>query len=331
MSLVELPEITSKSIATLLEIISDGVWDWNAETGYVYRSPGWYTMLDYDIDSLDNSVLTWESLIHPDDYPRVMEHFEQYITGKSDTYNIQYRCKQQSGDYLWIEDRASVVKWHADGTVARMIGAHRNINAEKLLYEQSQKLNRSLQEIVDARTEELTELTVKLAAKAQEAAKLARTDALTNLANRYYFEFRLKSEAARAVRFKEPLSLLVFDLDNFKEVNDLQGHASGDEVLKQVAGVVSQHIREIDVVARWGGDEFVVLLPNTTIDKAKLLAEKLRKLIAQTMHDAGQKVTASFGVAQLKKSEDPLRLTIRADHALYTAKNNGRNTISTEQ
>lgn len=93
MSKVKLPEMTSESLAAVLEIISDGIWDWNANTGYVYRSPGWYSMLGYDAHSIDNTVLTWESLIHKDDYERVMQHFEDYTTHKADIYKVQYRCK----------------------------------------------------------------------------------------------------------------------------------------------------------------------------------------------------------------------------------------------
>jgi PAS domain-containing protein len=126
-----LPEISKELLSNLLDIISDGVWDWNARTGYVYRSPGWYIMLGYNVDSFQNTVFTWESLIHPDDYERVIAHFDDYISQKASAYKVQYRCRTNNDDYLWIEDKARVVEWDDDGTVGRMIGAHRDISAER--------------------------------------------------------------------------------------------------------------------------------------------------------------------------------------------------------
>lgn len=324
---VRLPEITNESLATVLEIISDGIWDWNANSGNVYRSAGWYTMLGYDIHSLDNTVLTWETLIHKDDYDRVMRHFEDYTTHKTDSYKVQYRCKTQSNDYIWIEDRARIVEYNDDGSVARMIGAHRDINAEKLLYEQSQQLNHSLQETVNRRTADLIKLTEQLSEKAHEAEKLANTDHLTGLSNRLHFENTLTNEAARAKRFNEPLSLIGLDLDNFKSINDTYGHASGDNVLKKVAHTLRQNVREIDTPVRWGGDEFIILLPNTTLAQATNLAEKLRSLILGEMNAMALDVTASFGVTQFDHSEEAANLTIKADDALYKAKATGGNKV----
>lgn len=126
-----LPEVSKELFSTLLDIISDGVWDWNARTGYVYRNPSWYLMLGYKVESFQNTVYTWESLIHPEDYVRVTTHFDNYITQKEPAYKIKYRCRTSNGDYLWIEDKARVVEWEDDGTVGRMIGAHRDISAEQ--------------------------------------------------------------------------------------------------------------------------------------------------------------------------------------------------------
>jgi diguanylate cyclase (GGDEF)-like protein len=120
----------------------------------------------------------------------------------------------------------------------------------------------------------------------------------------------------------------VFDLDNFKPVNDVYGHSSGDLVLFKVADVLRQHLREIDIPARWGGDEFLILLTNTSKGQASTLAEKLRLLIAQQPDIKAFSVTASFGVAQLGQDEDPMRLTIRADKALYQSKDEGRNKVT---
>ena len=328
MSHSRLPEINEKSLAIILDIVSDGIWDWNANTGDVYRSPAWYTMLGYAVDSLEGTVFSWENIIHQDDYDRVMGHFENYITHQSDHYKIQYRCRTQLGDYIWVEDRAHAVDWNADGTVARMIGAQRNINAEMALYEHSRIKNTTLEERVEEQTSSLLDINKQLETTNAEFKRLATTDFLTSLANRYHFEEKLNNESARAKRFNEPLSLIAFDLDKFKPVNDRYGHKTGDIVLKKIADILTSNLREIDIPARWGGDEFMVLLPNTSIEQAMKLAEKLRQLVEKEMSEMDLDVTGSFGIVQLEYSEEPMRLTIRVDDALYYSKNHGRNKIT---
>jgi diguanylate cyclase (GGDEF)-like protein/PAS domain S-box-containing protein len=311
-----------------LEIISDGVWDWNANTGDVYRSPGWYIMLGYDVDSLEGSVFSWENVIHPEDYARVMEHFESYITNQIDHYKIRYRCRTKTGDYINIEDRGRIVEWNPDGTVARMIGAHRNVDSDVKLSKQQALETKTLQDLVDSQTRELLEINSQLSKLNSESKRLATTDSLTSLANRYWFEQKLHNESERCKRFNQHLTLIAFDLDKFKPVNDTYGHAAGDLVLRSIAKILHENVREIDTPARWGGDEFMLLLPNTSLDQAEKLAEKIQQLINEEMSKQNLSVTASFGVAELKKSETPTRFTIRADNAMYDSKKLGGNRIT---
>ena len=133
------------TLNNILALIVEGVWDWNGNTGHVTRSPGWYKMLGHDFDIFERNVFTWENIIHPDDYPRVMQHFEQYIKGEIKEYFIEYRCNTASGQYLWIVDRGQVVKKNPDGSVARMIGAHQNIHQYKIAQEKLLKQNKILQ------------------------------------------------------------------------------------------------------------------------------------------------------------------------------------------
>lgn len=323
-----LPDISEELLASILEIVSDGIWDWNANTGYVYRNPGWYIMLGYEVDAFENTVLTWENVIHPDDFERVMAHFDDYINKRIPAYKVQYRCRTHNNDYLWIEDRGKVVQWNSDGTLGRMIGAHRDISAYKKLEEEGRSKTIALQDAVDSRTQELTQVNELLKQKIQEVERLAITDSLTSLSNRYQFEKNLVLECERAKRFNEPLSLIALDLDHFKPVNDIYGHAKGDLVLIDAANIIRNNVRSIDLVSRWGGDEFMILLPSTALTSAVDLAKKIRALIDKANLCEDLNITASFGVAELGYDEEPMRLTINADNALYAAKKEGRNTVA---
>lgn len=326
-----LVEMNHDALMAMLDLIHEGIWDWNANTGYVYRSSGWYKMLDYDVHSLDNTVFTWENLIHPDDFARVMAHFDNFISGQSLTYNIQYRCRKKGGDYLWIEDTATIIAHNQDGSVARIIGAHRDISSEKSIEEHDLFEQNTLKEIIEQQTAELNEANRALNEKVTVIEKLAVTDTLTHISNRFGFETKLNNEIARAKRFNETLSLILFDLDNFKPVNDTYGHTRGDELLCSVADLLTSHLRNIDLPVRWGGDEFMILLVNTPLNDAKKLAEKFRIMIAQQPDIKSLGVTASFGVVALNPNEDAKHFIIRADNALYDSKNSGRNKVSTLQ
>ncbi len=167
-----------------------------------------------------------------------------------------------------------------------------------------------------------------------ELEQLANTDPLTGLYNRRSFNAFSEHEYARAMRYFEPLSLMIIDIDLFKGVNDTYGHLIGDEVIKRVALVCAQHIRESDVLARIGGEEFAILLPGTDTDSAYKLAERLRAS-QQTYRFPGQheandlpEVTISIGVSTLSvKDKSFAQMLSRADKALYSSKNVGRNSV----
>jgi len=156
---------------------------------------------------------------------------------------------------------------------------------------------------------------------------LAETDRLTGLFNKGKFNEVLKKEIERAKRYKRPLSLIIFDIDHFKRINDTYGHKVGDEVLRELAKVIKSIIRKTDFVVRWGGEEFVILAPETDLDGALKLAEKLRQTVEKHQFPTVKNVTISLGVAQYIDEETPEEFIIRADMALYKAKENGRNRV----
>lgn len=327
--MAKIPTFDLPAIEALLEVIDDGIWFWNAETASVYRNPSWYKMLGYAPHSLEGTVLTWEKIIHPDDFNRVMEHFENYINGKADSYEVEYRCQTQSNGYLWIRDKALLIEKAADGSVKRMLGAHHDIDAVKHLTELNSIQKKDFDNIIKARTKELEKLNSQLERKAREAEKLAATDHLTGLDNRLSFDKNIKAEMARAIRFKEPLSLIILDIDNFKHINDNEGHVIGDQMLTEVAQVLTKNLREIDHASRWGGDEFAILLPNTTSDDAFLVAEKIRKSIAVIPYEQlSVSISASFGITQLAITDSQNDFLRKADNALYDSKLGGKNKVT---
>lgn len=171
----------------------------------------------------------------------------------------------------------------------------------------------------------------------EEARFLARHDPLVNIYNRRHLFHLGRVEIGRARKLQRPLSLILFDVDHFKQVNDCYGHAWGDALLVEVSKRCGQALRGVDIFGRYGGEEFVILLPETDLPAAMKVAERLRKVVAATGLETEQGrlgVTASFGVAALcpENYEDSLEALLRqADLALYHAKHQGRNQIAAGQ
>jgi diguanylate cyclase (GGDEF)-like protein len=186
---------------------------------------------------------------------------------------------------------------------------------------------------IDAMRNELALLLSRLTTQNVELERLATTDSLTGLANRRRLFDCLEQEVYRAQRYGTALSLVMFDIDHFKRINDCWGHATGDWVLRRIARETHQLLRKTDQAGRYGGEEFVVLLPETGLSEALLLAQRLSRRISDTAitpeHDAPISVTVSAGVAALAPDETGEELIHRADQALYRAKKNGRNRVET--
>ena len=202
-------------------------------------------------------------------------------------------------------------------------------------------LTHNLENTVAERTKALNESVARL-------EELAQIDFLTGLLNRRAFMALANREVANSIRHKQPLSLMLFDIDHFKQINDRYGHGAGDHVLTEVAKAVSKTCRESDLICRWGGEEFVVLLQSATPDQAKRLAERMREKIQSLSLKSEDgdaiAVTASFGfisyggyqeTSELNKPENADRLLElllkKADSAMYHTKNRGRNDITVSE
>jgi len=186
---------------------------------------------------------------------------------------------------------------------------HRSISEAEQALHAAEQVNAQLREVVE------------------NLEQLASTDRLTNAWNRRRFEEAVEGEIHRFHRYGHPISLMLLDIDHFKRVNDNYGHQEGDRVLKQVADSVFASIRKSDSLTRWGGEEFIVLMPNTGLKFAGMLAERIRTYIdAQSFASVGS-VTASIGVAEFHPDSSYEDWLDRADRAMYTAKREGRNRI----
>jgi diguanylate cyclase (GGDEF)-like protein len=205
---------------------------------------------------------------------------------------LEYYCRD--GSTIWTEVMALPVL-DGEGCLAKLIGVSRDIS-ERKQYE-------------------------------RQLEALATTDTLTGMANRRHIEQLVKEASARADRYGEPVTMILCDVDHFKTINDLHGHQAGDQVLVEFSQRIRQHLRSCDSVARWGGEEFLILLPQTTLAAATTLAEHLRQRMADSPFADVGNLTASFGVAEHIRHETEAEWFRRVDDCLYDAKRGGRNQV----
>ena len=195
----------------------------------------------------------------------------------------------------------------------------------------------TLAQRLDETTRQLALTRSLLANKQRECDELAsalahdaHSDALTGLFNRYKFNDLCAAEIARSVRYGTPLALIMVDIDHFKRVNDVHGHLVGDRALVDVARVLGEQIRASDALCRWGGEEFMILVPHLDLARAVQMADKLRAAVAAADFGVAGPMTCSFGVATLGDGDRAVDLVLRADTCLYGAKRTGRNCVATQ-
>ena len=218
-----------------------------------------------------------------------------------------------------VVDLELAVSEHREGPQRHFLGVLRDVGeARRKDQEMNERLLESLLQENRQRREVQKELT-----------RLANTDRLTGLYNRTVIEERLKQGVEIADRYHTELSLIIMDIDHFKAVNDNHGHVAGDAVLQGVAGVVNENLRGADILARWGGEEFVILAPETGRDAAATLADRIRRALHDHEFAEAGMVTASLGVAAYRPGEGQASLIRRADAALYRAKGEGRDRVCT--
>jgi diguanylate cyclase (GGDEF)-like protein/PAS domain S-box-containing protein len=292
---------------TLLESTKAIPWkiDWATKT-FAYVGPQIEALLGWTPESW-MTVQDWAERMHPEDRAWVVDFcVQQSIDGKD--HEADYRALTRDGSYVWIRDVVHVVRL-PDGTPEALVGFMFDISERK-------------------KTEE------KLIQLQKELEDLSFKDGLTGIGNRRRFDAVVEEEWAAARRTQRPLSLILVDIDFFKQYNDHYGHVQGDECLRRVAQALKAGTRRPrDFLARFGGEEFVLVLPETDAVGADQVAELCRDAVAETslpheLSTVARTVSISLGVGTVvPKGEDSLAFIEEVDARLYRAKERGRNTV----
>ena len=301
---------TDGTYKTLLESTQAIPWKINWETmKFSYIGPQIEALLGWPQESW-LTANDWIDRIHPEDRERTTNFCVAQTIGGVD-HEADYRALTADGNFVWIRDYVHVIR--KDGVTTELVGFMFDISERKKMEEELLALNRKLE-------------------------ALTLQDGLTGVANRRLFDQTLKSEWFHAMRDRQPLSLIVLDIDHFKQYNDCYGHLMGDECLTRVAQALNRiPLRATDLFARYGGEEFVLLLPKANIGSAVEIAEKCRSLVqglAIPHEGSGTSnvLTISIGVASITPAPDsePDSLFAVADRRLYQAKECGRNRVVSE-
>ncbi|ATE59720.1 diguanylate cyclase [Thauera sinica] len=288
---------SERRLSLALESASLGLWDWHVPSGWVSYDAQWAGMLGRAQNEIEPTLESWEGLVHPGDWPTIRASLEPHLRGDTARYACEHRLRHKDGHWVWVLASGSVIERDEEGAPVRVVGIHQDISARKALEER--------------------------------LVQQATSDPLTGLANRRYFDAALANELARVRRKVGQAAVVLLDLDHFKRINDRWGHAAGDAVLKHFTALVGARLRDSDMFARLGGEEFAILLPGVDLVGAFRTAERLRRMVADSpaRGEFGEvQVTVSAGVATLRAGDaGPADALARADEALYRAKDSGRN------
>jgi len=284
---------------SIFENAAIGIAQISIEGRYLQINEAFCRIIGYSAAEVLSEDFTFQQITYSGDTEADCRMLEDLLSGKEESYSLEKRYIRKDGSVAWVHLSIFLVRDEAN-TPMYLISAGQDITDRKALQ--------------------------------LEVERQAQVDYLTGLSNRRHFIEEGEAELARALRYKKPLSLMMLDIDFFKLVNDTHGHKAGDIVLQKVSLLCRETLREVDIIGRLGGEEFAILLPETMLEKALEVAERVRQLIAETeialetglpLH-----VTVSIGVATLKGKEINIdTLLHQADEALYEAKRTGRNKV----
>jgi diguanylate cyclase (GGDEF)-like protein/PAS domain S-box-containing protein len=284
-----------------------GHWYWNIKTNEVTFNPLKVTTLGYDKNEIPEHVTYqfFTDKLHPEDLQNAMDAMRNHLYGKSEVYEVEYRIMAKDGSFKWYYDRGRITQYDDDGKPIFLAGIVFDVTEKK-------------------------EMQLELEYKNRILSEMSSIDGLTKIANHRTLTEYLKIEMAEASRTSSHLSIAIFDIDDFKKVNDSKGHVYGDQVLVDVASIMTKSIRETDFAGRYGGEEFMVIFPNTPLSVAGKISERIRKAVEDYTFVDGLKIYISGGVGQYN-NETITELVNVADTRLYKAKSNGKNQVVADQ
>lgn len=312
---------SEERLACAIEASGAAVYEVDLASGSdFYVSEKWSEILGYkkqDLPKGQSIIAFWLSIIHPDDLDRIEKILSDFMQGHTSKLDLEFRAKRKDGKWAYVHEMARVLERDSSGAPYKMVGVQLDISDRK---QAELKRERLIDELEDAQ---------------EGLLNLSLLDGLTGLANRRHLDQMMSQYWHKAQASQTALSVIMADIDFFKNYNDTYGHLKGDECLKQIAKVLKSILhRPEDFVGRYGGEEFVIILPGTDAQGALNVAEAARKAvqalaIEHSKSQAAEVVTVSLGVAS-NGSEDVDSATSilkTADDALYEAKNAGRNQV----
>lgn len=275
-----------------------GMWDWHIQAQDLNLNEIAARMLGYGDNEVTSDVKSVRALTHPEDEQRLVDEMEAHLAGTRPFFETDARMRRKSGGYVWTNIRGRVTERDGRNKPLRVTGMLIDISRRKELE--------------------------------AELERLATTEELTGLFNRRYGTDALKSEIARAQRSGQSFSFILLDIDHFKRVNDRFGHDVGDRILVDVAALLRDRLRRTDTAARWGGEEFAVILPDTDCAGGRAFADGLLARMHEIKTPDGNGISASFGVVDYRNDETASELVKRADRLMYRAKHAGRARVEVE-
>ncbi|MFO7819054.1 MAG: diguanylate cyclase, partial [Halanaerobacter sp.] len=262
-----------------------GFWEWDNREKKITFSDKLCKVLGYEFEGLEASIETWKELIHNEDKARVLKKLNQHFEGVTPSFESEYRVETKKGDYKWIKAAGKVIDREKDRTPIKAVGLFQDINNRK---RQKEKIR-----------------------------YISYHDQLTDLYNRNYLE---KEMERLDTKRQLPISIIMTDVNGLKLINDTFGHQVGDQLLIKVAEILQETCRDEDIIARFGGDEFIIFLPQTTEEEAKEIQERIKRN-CQQVSSLDVPLSAALGVATKDKTEQDLwEVRKEADEVMYQNK-----------
>ena len=318
-------EISEERFELAMKGANDGLWDWHLDNNNVYYSPRWKNMLGYAEDELDGDSSTYFNLLDKSEYKHLKKEIEAVRLSDKNTFSYKIRMCHKEGHLVNILTRGVVVR-DEKGIAKRFVGTHVDITEQTLNQEKIQKMNEDLEKTVKERT-------LKLEVANRHLNELAMLDMMLNIGNRRGLEKHLNIAHTSYQDLGQTYSVLLFDVDYFKKYNDFYGHQEGDNVLIEVVNCLNENLIKSEQIYRFGGEEFICVLPEIDLNKAISLARKMVLAVEKLQIDHAKShygvVTVSVGCAEVSAKDISSEHVIsRSDKALYVAKAKGRNQVS---